>query len=90
MKIVNVNKFNNYVQKETKKRVIVIHGTAGGTANGAIQFMKKYSGQNVSVHYVIDRDGTIYQLFDDKYYAHHAGSNFRQLSKYSIGIQLVN
>lgn len=76
MNITQVQKFTNYKKIQTKKRMIVIHGTAGGTASGAIQFMRKYSGQNVAVNYVIDRDGIIYKLFNQEYYAYHAGSNF--------------
>ena len=90
MNIIPVQKFNNYIQQQTVKKIIVIHGTTGGTANGAITFMRKDSGADVSVHYVIDRNGDIYQLFDEKYFAYHAGANFRNISKISFGIQLVN
>jgi N-acetyl-anhydromuramyl-L-alanine amidase AmpD len=48
--------------------------------------MRKDSGTGVSVHYVIDRNGDIYQLFDEKYFAYHAGANFRNISKISFGI----
>lgn len=90
MNIIPVQNFNNYIQQQTIKRIIVIHGTAGGTADGAITFMRKDSGKGVSVHYVIDKHGNIYQLFDEKYFAYHAGGNFKSISKASFGIQLVN
>jgi len=44
------------------------------------------STKNIAVHYVISRSGQIYRLFDNKYYAWHAGAKFRDLSKRSIGI----
>jgi N-acetylmuramoyl-L-alanine amidase len=51
-------------------------------------------GANVSAHYLIDEDGTIYQYVDESKRAHHAGVSYwngiTDMNSYSIGIELVN
>jgi N-acetylmuramoyl-L-alanine amidase len=48
----------------------------------------------VSSHYLIEKNGTIIQLVEDKKKAHHAGISYwrgrDQLNDYSIGIEIVN
>ncbi len=48
----------------------------------------------VSCHYLISREGKVYQLVDDNKIAWHAGKskwrNFKNLNNKSIGIELVN
>lgn len=85
-----VKDFNNYIDTPTIKNKIVIHGTFGGTGTGTISWFKNGSGQGVSTHFIIDQNGKIYRLFDQEYFAYHAGGNFRQLSRQSFGIQIVN
>ena len=34
--IIIQNNFSNYIKQKTKKRIIVLHGTMGGTASGSI------------------------------------------------------
>ncbi len=68
--------------REEIKRIILHH-----TAESS--FSQTYHGlkaRGLSYHYVIDKDGTIYQLVPEAYMAWHAkGANFD-----SIGISLVN
>lgn len=90
IEINDVKDFNNYIPSLSTKNKIVIHGTAGGTAIGAINWMKGGAGQGVAVHFVIDENGKIHRLFNQDYWAYHAGGNFRALSKQSFGIQIVN
>jgi hypothetical protein len=49
----DVKNFTNYVQTPVSKNKIVIHGTAGGSANGAIHWMNGGAGRNVAVDFVI-------------------------------------
>jgi N-acetyl-anhydromuramyl-L-alanine amidase AmpD len=51
---------------------IVIHYTANGSGRGVLSWFKNPSAR-VSAHYVLDRDGTIYQLVRDEDTAWHAG-----------------
>lgn len=86
----DVKNFTNYVQTPVSKNKIVIHGTAGGSANGAIHWMNGGAGRNVAVDFVIGQNARIYRLFPEEYYAYHAGSKFRTISETSFGIEIVN
>lgn len=92
--------FNNFFREENEKRQIYIHHTGGGNAKGAIDFWNnrlKGKGTRGTCD-VIDRDGTIYEAFDSKYWAHHLGQveNFStristsKLHRISIGIEVVS
>ena len=65
MDIIKVKGFNNYINQDTTKTKIVLHGTYGGTAAGAIAWLNGQAGRVVSVHYVIGEDAKIYQLFPE-------------------------
>lgn len=66
------------------KKKIVLHITQGPTAAGAIAWFKQSEGPAaVSAHFVIDRDGTIYQLVPLSDTAWHANA----ANAYSIGIE---
>ena len=76
-------------------RFIVMHYTAGATAQGAIATLKDPNVRGKpSAHVVIDRDGTGTQLVPFDLIANHAGVSFWQgftnLNRYSIGIELVD
>jgi len=72
---------------------IVIHYTAGGSAESSARYLADPKIQ-ASAHLVIGRDGTIYQLVPFNTIAWHAGiSNYMGRSgfnKFSIGIELQN
>jgi len=65
MDIIKVKGFTNYINQNTIKSKIVLHGTYGGTAEGAINWLNGPAGKGVSVHYVIGEDAKIYQLFPE-------------------------
>ena len=60
--LVNKVKYNHRIKTKTKKTTIVIHGTGGGSVDGCI---KSFQPDGVSVPFIIDRDGLIYQLYDE-------------------------
>lgn len=79
-------------------RMIVLHYTDGGTVNSihsyfnateiesARNFNKKQSALNVSSQFLIDRDGTIYSLMPDNYFARHTiGLNYCAIGVENIG-----
>ena len=79
-----------------KPRVIVVHWTASGTAKSAWNTfssatlagrkdIQKAGALNVSAHFLVDRDGTIYQLLDENRVARHCIG----LNHISIGIENV-
>ena len=71
---------------------IVIHDTECDTATAALSWFESPQSQ-VSAHYVIDRDGTIYRCVADELRAWHAGSSEfegrRDVNDFSLGIELV-
>ena len=64
--------------------LVVLHITEGSTAAGAIAtFEQSKTPGRVSAHFVIDRDGTVYQLLDIRETAWHASA----VNARSIGIE---
>jgi N-acetyl-anhydromuramyl-L-alanine amidase AmpD len=85
--------FNSYYYtNETKKTAICLHFTVGNLKGDIGSLAKK--DNKVSVQYVVDRQGNIYNLFDDKYWSYHLGSNCvgtnGTMSKQTIGIEISN
>lgn len=92
----------NYIQEEHKKNLLVLHYTAGSTASGAFETWNNKAIVNihgeqvwskVSTPYILDRDGTIYEVYDPKFYSYHLGINSdpKHLQhKRSVSIEIVN
>lgn len=76
-----------------KPLYLIIHYTAGGPAEGTINWLKNPKAK-ASAHLVIDRDGSITQMVDFDNRAWHAGESkwgeIIDLNSYSIGIELAN
>jgi N-acetylmuramoyl-L-alanine amidase len=76
-----------------KPNFVVIHHTAQESSE---QTLKTFTLQRteVSAHYLIGRDGTVYHLLNDYLRAHHAGlgkwGNVTDMNSCSIGIELDN
>lgn len=85
---------NNYNERPTGviPNAIVLHATVGEAAPSLNWLANPQS--YVSVHYLIDRDGTVYQMVDESKRAWHAGSSFydnlSDWNNFSIGIEMVN
>lgn len=81
-----------YYQETVEKNKIVLHFTAG-YLKGDISRLTT-TNSHVSVPYIIARDGTIYQLWDPKYWSYHLGRGAvggnTNMSKSSIAIELSN
>lgn len=87
-----------YVRECTEKKQIVLHHTASGPGvDGDINWWQK-TPERVATHYIVDRQGQVHQLFDERYWAYHlglqqkvftqAGLPYKQLDKQSIGIEV--
>ncbi|MCX8020706.1 MAG: N-acetylmuramoyl-L-alanine amidase [Chitinophagaceae bacterium] len=76
-----------------KPNYVIIHHTA---QNSCEQTLKTFTlpRTQVSAHYVICRDGTVYHMLNDMLRAHHAGvgkwGNITDMNSMSIGIELDN
>lgn len=85
-----------------KKQIVIHHTASGGNSKGDMDYLNTDSQGAVNVAYFIDRDGTIWQAFDDKYYSAHLGvpastftkfkvnNNSLGLHKSSVAIELDN
>lgn len=82
------------------RRFLVIHFTAGASAMSSISWWKDPAAKGASAHFVIDRDGTIFQCRPCNQTAGHAGlsswrdpktkKQYTQINSCSIGIELAN
>ncbi len=72
---------------------VILHDTTNDTAERALKTLTDPARQ-VSAHYLIGRDGTLYQLVDEDRRAWHAGASSwggnSDLNSASIGIELDN
>ncbi|MEO0132624.1 MAG: peptidoglycan recognition family protein [candidate division WOR-3 bacterium] len=71
--------------KPRKIDMIVLHSTGSDDVNGVISWFKNPASQ-VSAHYVIDKDGTVYKLVRLNDIAWHA----KEYNSRSIGIEIVH
>ena len=76
-------------------QAIVLHHTHMDSARAALRTLQTRNPQGrVSAHYLIGRDGTLYQLVSEDHRAWHAGASrwggWRDLNSASIGIELDN
>lgn len=79
-----------YQTQPVDKKMVFLHHTSGFTAESAISWWNQ-TPERIGVAYVIDRDGKIYQCFDDKYWASHLGIHGTiACDKFSVGIEIVS
>lgn len=80
-------------QDERRPNYIILHHTSDDTAALALNTLRDPQRQ-VSAHYLIARDGELYQLVDERRRAWHAGESKwgsdTDLNSASIGIELDN
>lgn len=84
----------NYGQRPPGTHIdcVVLHATAGSLSATLGWFANPNAG--VSAHYVVAKNGYIYQMVEEKDLAHHAGASRYQgrqdFNDFSIGIEIVN
>ena len=80
-------------RKEKKPYLIILHYTGMKTAEEALERLTNNASQ-VSSHYTIDEDGTLYSHVDENMRAWHAGKSYwrgeQDINSVSIGIEIVN
>ncbi len=78
---------------ERRPNFVIIHATSNDTAEQALRTLTDPL-RRVSAHYLIGRDGRIYQLVDERARAWHAGESkwgaHTDLNSLSLGIELDN
>ena len=95
MKIKIIKSLNHSTRNYNKKKIkfIVLHYTGMQSERASITRLTNEKSK-VSSHYLINRNGKIIKMVDEKNIAWHAGKskwkNFINLNSQSIGIELVN
>jgi N-acetylmuramoyl-L-alanine amidase len=83
----------NFNERPSAIDAIIIHYTDMASAEAALAWLVNPASQ-VSAHYLIDEEGHVYGLVDEKHRAWHAGESYWQgctnLNDCSIGIELAN
>lgn len=78
---------------ERKPNYVVIHDTSNDRAEDALRTLTD-PARKVSAHWLIGRDGTLYQLVDERQRAWHAGVSHwggqMDMNSASLGIELDN
>lgn len=78
---------------ERRPNLVVLHHTGDDAAQAALRTLTDRDSR-VSAHYLIGRDGTVYQLVDERARAWHAGEsrwgNLADVNSASLGIELDN
>lgn len=76
-----------------KANYVILHHTSSDTLERALVTLNS-SHTKVSSHYLVDRDGRVFQLVDENQRAWHAGESYwgghSDMNSASIGIELVN
>lgn len=91
---------DRYIKKEYTKTQIVLHHTvSNGSALDVAKFWKTLPTR-IGTCMILERDGTLNQLFSSKYYAGHLGLKpdhfieygipYTDLNKSSIGIEIIS
>lgn len=81
---------NQYYPTAQKKTHIVLHHTAGGSAASSVAHWAS-NAEHVATPYIIDRDGTIYECFDPKFWAYSLGvKGATALEKATIPIEICS
>lgn len=82
---------DQYFPVETQKTNICLHHTVGGSAKSTFDYWQS-TPDRIATSYLIERDGTIYEVFDPLYWAHHLGLKMPRnviYNKRTIGIELA-
>lgn len=88
---INFVKFpeDQYYKQITDKKQIVLHHTVSSKVQPTIDSWIN-DPKHISTHFIVDRNGKVYQLYNTKYWSYHLGVDNKKLEQESIGIELIN
>jgi len=82
--------WDKYIKEIYPKNQIILHHTVSGPEiYGDLITWKRYKAE-IATSIIIERDGTIKQLFSSRYFAWHLGCGRPNLDRHSIAIELDN
>lgn len=74
------------------KKNIVLHHTVSSNAMSPLRWWAQQK-ERIGTAFIVDKDGTIYEAFEPRFWAHHLGIKSAansDLNRRSIGIEIVN
>jgi N-acetyl-anhydromuramyl-L-alanine amidase AmpD len=81
---------DSYFPEKHPKDLIVLHHTVGGSAKSTFEYWRT-DEQHIGTAYIVDREGTIYEVFPPECWAYHLGLKTTQtVDKRSIGIEIAS
>lgn len=82
---------DQYYRRRHAKDLIVLHHTSGGSAASTVSWWNS-NPSHVAAPYIVERDGTIHEVFDPEYWAYHLGlrGTGGSIDRRSIGIEIAN
>ena len=80
-----------YLQEAHPKDLIVLHHTAGGSAPSTFTWWQDTTDR-IATAYIVERDGTIFEVFDPRHWAYHLGLKGAggRVDRRSIGIEIAS
>lgn len=85
--LVQVDWVKYYEEKYDKKQIILHHTVSGPGIEGDLNTWKNFNS-HIATCMIIDRDGTMNQLFSSRYWGYHTGTGRKSLDQHSIAIEL--
>jgi len=81
-----------YLQESFPKDLIVLHHTAGASARSTFDWWQTGQPQRIATAYIVERDGTIFEVFDPRFWAFHLGlaGTDGSAERRSIGIEMAS
>lgn len=87
--LVQVPWLKYYDDVYTKNQIVLHHTVSGPGIQGDLNTWKNYNS-HIATCVIIDRDGTINQLFSSRYWGYHLGAGKTSLDQHSIAVELDN
>lgn len=80
-----------FVEEVRPKDLVVLHHTAGASARSTFDFWRD-TPPRIATAYIVERDGTIFEVFDPRFWAFHLGvvGNGNRIDRRSIGVELAS
>ncbi len=79
-----------YIPTREHKDLIVLHHTVGGTAQSTVDHWRS-TPERIGTAYIVERDGTIFEVFPPECSAHHLGlKGTSALDRRSIGVEIAS
>jgi N-acetyl-anhydromuramyl-L-alanine amidase AmpD len=81
---------SHYFAAAHAKDLIVLHHTAGASARSTVEYWRS-TPERIGTAYIVERDGTIYEVFPPECWAYHLGiKGTSALDRRSIGIEIAS